>query len=178
MSNFRAEQVLTQQVMERIGSLIEQHADTKAVPQSWRGLRQILEDYHFTVSEDGIPLDGWGHPFLYSVKEGHPIITSYGRDGRPGGLGFDHDLSSDDKFLPRENAPTFVQFLLHRSARGVLLACLMCGVLSLLISLLTVNPPALQGWGILSLIIKLVLTTLAALFVAFILSILEIPNYH
>jgi hypothetical protein len=42
----------------------------------------------------------------------------------------------------------------------------------------TVNPAALHGWAILSLIVKLTVTILGTLFVAFIMSIAEIPNYH
>jgi hypothetical protein len=159
--------------------LIEAYCtETKTVPQSWVELRYTMERYSFTCSEDGIPLDAWGHRFLYSVKEGHPVVTSYGRDGKPGGVGFDCDLSSDDKPLPTENMPTFSQFLLHPAAKGIVSACLACGVLAFLVSLGTVNPVALHGWAIPSLIIKLAFTILGALFVAFIMSIAEIPNYH
>ncbi len=179
MSNFRLEQAWTQERLRQIRWVIESNrAETKNVPQSWGELRQTMKDYHFTVNEDGIPLDEWGHPLLYSVSEGHPVITSYGRDGKPGGVGFDHDLSSDDKRLPTETAPTFVQFLLHPSSRRVLLACLACGVGAFYLSMITVNPAALHGRAILSLIVKLAFTILGAIFIALVISITEIPNPH
>jgi hypothetical protein len=179
MPNVRPEQPSTQQLLELMKPLIEAYCTkTKTVPQSRVELRHTMERYSFTCNEDGIPLDTWGHPFLYSVKEGHPVVTSYGRDGKPGGVGFDCDLSSDDKSLPRENMPTFFQFLVHPAAKGIVSACLACGVLAFLVSLVTVNPAALHGWAILSLIVKLTVTILGTLFVAFIMSIAEIPNYH
>lgn len=179
MSNFRPEQALTRHLLETMEPLIETYrAETKTLPQSWGELHHTVEDYSFTHNKDGIPLDGWGHPFLYSVKDGHPVITSYGRDGKPGGIGFDHDLSSDDKSTPRENGPTFIQFALHPSARGVLLTCLACGIGAFWLSMTTVTPSALHGRATLLLVVKLALTILGTLIVAAVLSIFHIPNHH
>lgn len=44
-----------------------------------------------------VPLDPWGHPYLYELPSTHGAdfdLTSYGRDGRPGGSGEDADLSN------------------------------------------------------------------------------------
>ena len=41
-----------------------------------------------------MPLDPWGHTFAYVVESGQPIVTSYGRDGIPGGEGLDADITS------------------------------------------------------------------------------------
>jgi general secretion pathway protein G len=40
--------------------------------------------------------DAYGHPFVYELADGVPILTFLGRDGRPGGKGFDRDVSSED----------------------------------------------------------------------------------
>jgi hypothetical protein len=42
------------------------------------------------------PMDPWGQPFIYAVIAGQPVITSYGKDGTPGGEGNDADISSKD----------------------------------------------------------------------------------
>jgi len=179
MSNFQPEQALTHQLLEVMEPLIETYcAETKTVPQSWGELHHTVEHYSFTHNKDGVPLDGWGHPLLYSVKEGHPVITSCGRDGKPGGIGVNHDLSSDDKSTPRENGPTFIQFALHPSARGVLLTCLACGIGAFWLSMTTVTPSALHGRAALLLVVKLALTILGTLIVAAVLSIFHIPNHH
>ena len=43
-----------------------------------------------------VPLDPWGRPYVYfrSSDSAPPEISSYGRDGKPGGASFDADLSS------------------------------------------------------------------------------------
>lgn len=38
-------------------------------------------------------VDGWGHNIGYEVdSKGAIVLTSYGRDGRPGGAGVDADI--------------------------------------------------------------------------------------
>ncbi len=179
MSEVRPEQWATRQAMGEIDGLIQIYRNaTKTLPRSLEGLRRSDESWvHFQRNERGVPLDGWGRPFLYSTDGGKYVITSLGRDDKPGGIGLDCDLSSTDEW-PKEAVPTFSQFLVHPVARGIVSACLACGVLAFLVSLVTVNPPALHGWAIPSLIVKLAFTILGALFIAFIMSIAEIPNYH
>lgn len=55
-------------------------------PRNWRG----------PYLRKAIPLDPWGHPYLFvSPGIANPTtfdLVSYGRDGRPGGSGEDADL--------------------------------------------------------------------------------------
>ena|SRR5690242_15833900 len=45
-----------------------------------------------------VPMDPWGHPFMYRYPGEHgndePDIVSLGRDGQPGGEGYDADVVS------------------------------------------------------------------------------------
>ena len=43
-----------------------------------------------------VPMDPWEHEYLYLLETGKPVITSYGKDGTPGGEGNDADMSSKD----------------------------------------------------------------------------------
>jgi general secretion pathway protein G len=43
-----------------------------------------------------VPMDPWDHEYLYVLESGKPVITSYGKDGTPGGEGNDADVSSKD----------------------------------------------------------------------------------
>lgn len=43
---------------------------------------------------DKMPQDAWNHDYVYVLERGKPIITSYGRDGVPGGEGPDADISN------------------------------------------------------------------------------------
>jgi len=41
-----------------------------------------------------MPQDAWNHDYIYVLERGKPIVTSYGRDGVPGGEGLDADISN------------------------------------------------------------------------------------
>ena len=179
MKHVRPEQSATRQAIYEITDLIQMYRGSKkTLPRS---LEEVPTPDGFQVSfqrdDKGRPLDGWAHPFLYSTDGTKFVITSLGQDGKPGGIGLDCDLSNTNDW-PDEARPTFRQFLTHPMTQGSARACLACGLLASLISFLTVNPSALHGWPILSLIVKLVFTVLGALFVASFLSFAEIPNYH
>jgi hypothetical protein len=70
--------------------------------------------------------DSWGHPLTYEVREGKAIVGTLGRDGKPGGEGFDADFTSEAKRLPR---PTIGQLLQPTGSSTVddyLVKCLLC----------------------------------------------------
>ena len=41
-----------------------------------------------------VPIDPWGHPYVYWMDGNTGAVVSYGADGMPGGQGEDADLSS------------------------------------------------------------------------------------
>jgi general secretion pathway protein G len=43
---------------------------------------------------EAVPVDPWGHPYVYWMDGTSGAVVSYGADGRPGGTGADADLSS------------------------------------------------------------------------------------
>lgn len=55
--------------------------------------------------------DGWGRPLEYAIIEGKGIATSYGRDGQPGGMGLDYDISTAEP-KPAAAYPTLGQYAL------------------------------------------------------------------
>lgn len=71
----------------------EYRMNTGKYPES---LDQLLEEDPATGEAwfDRIPLDPWGNEYAYDVVNGRAVITSYGRDGEPGGEGEDADISS------------------------------------------------------------------------------------
>lgn len=54
-------------------------------------------------------LDSWGNPIQYSISEGEFALFSFGRDGKPGGVGLDADLYFDGRNRDKTR-PTFEQF--------------------------------------------------------------------
>ena len=45
------------------------------------------------------PKDPWGHPLVYALRDGEPVVISLGADGAPGGDEDNADLSSLDAAL-------------------------------------------------------------------------------
>ncbi len=62
-------------------------------PDTASGLRPLVD----TQILQRMPKDPWGHHYVYALEAGQPIITSYGRDGLPGGEGADADLSNREE---------------------------------------------------------------------------------
>ncbi|MET0402990.1 MAG: type II secretion system major pseudopilin GspG [Cystobacter sp.] len=61
-------------------------------PDTGTGLRALVD----TQNLDKVPLDPWGHEYVYMNEGGKPVIITYGADGTQGGEGSDADISSRD----------------------------------------------------------------------------------
>src|SRR5208283_5597529 len=59
-------------------------------PDTATGLKGLVDQQIL----DKVPQDPWNHDYIYVLERGKPIITSYGRDGVPGGEGADADISN------------------------------------------------------------------------------------
>jgi hypothetical protein len=176
----RSEQWATRQAISDIKKSLQMYRETgKPLPKSLEEFRgpggQFL--VQFKRDERGSPLDGWGRPFLHSVEGREYVVTSLGRDGKPGGVGLDCDLSNLKEW-PKEAVPTLGQVLGHPSTRGIIHPCLVCGVLAFLLSLATVNPRTIENQGVFPLVMQVGLTIFGALFVAYFLSLAPVANYH
>ncbi len=76
--------------------------DEGQYPTSEQGLQALRTKPNGVGKWDGpylpknIPLDSWGHPYVYSSPGEHGAydIISYGADGKPGGKGNDADIVS------------------------------------------------------------------------------------
>ena len=122
-------------------------------------------------------VDGWDRPYTFSSDGSNSLVTSYGRDGKPGGRGLDCDLTSKNP-TPKEARLTFEQFLFEMHIGKVILICLGCGGIAGLLAFLTAKIPELNFWGLSDLAIKLTYITGGAIFVAGIISILHMPSGH
>ncbi|MFL5355304.1 type II secretion system major pseudopilin GspG [Archangium sp.] len=61
-------------------------------PDTGTGLKALVD----TQNLERIPMDPWGHEYVYMNEGGKPVIISYGSDGTQGGEGPDSDISSKD----------------------------------------------------------------------------------
>ena len=180
MPNFGPKVLSTLHTFSAIESMLTQYQqDTDALPRSLAELRRIDPPYdELNWDQDSHPLDAWGRPILYSVDGAQFTLASFGRDGKPGGVGLDADLSRPDA-EPEKFMIPFHQFVLHEPARGVIATCLACGVVVFFIGVVTIDPSAMQSKaGVVAVLTKVVATILGAVIAAAFITVLHIPNHH
>lgn len=61
-------------------------------PDTGSGLKAVVDAQLL----EKMPVDPWGHEYIYLNEAGVPVIKSYGKDGAESGTGFDEDISSKD----------------------------------------------------------------------------------
>jgi hypothetical protein len=128
--------------------------------------------------EDRYSLDGWERPYTFATDGTNCLITSLGRDGKPGGRGLDCDLSNKDR-RPKAAFPTFHQFLFEMpSFGGMIMICLLCGGLAGLLCLAKARMPELTLPGLVLAGFRLGAIIVGTLIVAFMISSLHIPSGH
>lgn len=78
---------------EALGALVtEYHGINGKFPSEWNqmiGLRFPGGNVRFR----GMPLDPWSHEYMLVRSNGDVTIVSLGKDGMPGGVGYDLDIS-------------------------------------------------------------------------------------
>ncbi|HEY1789267.1 MAG TPA: type II secretion system protein GspG [Verrucomicrobiae bacterium] len=121
--------------------------------------------------------DCWGNPLVFYWNGTNSVVMSYGRDGMPGGVGEDCDLTTQSP-SPKEALPTFQQFLKNQWCRGMVVSSYVCGGLAALLSLLTVRIPNLRTTGIIILLLSLAATILGTLWTATVITALHYPSGH
>jgi hypothetical protein len=156
-------------------------------------IRQALADYagkhgHFPDSLKEIPdleqslfQDAWRHPYQYTKTEGGYSLISLGRDGRPGGVGLDADIVSDqDHDAQLDIEPTLAQFLFEAKGRRTLfttalLASCCAGLACYIASGSRAGRPA----SVIAVLPSVAVTTVGAVFVSlFLVTIYLIGDHH
>ncbi|HSU54518.1 MAG TPA: type II secretion system protein GspG [Candidatus Dormibacteraeota bacterium] len=117
--------------------------------------------------------DGWRHRFRYELSTNY-LIISYGRDDKPGGTGFDCDLTSRN-LRPAARAVTFGQFISYQPARAMHSTCAGAGLLTACLALVVVRKPVFSLSGMITISFRLGATALGAIIVAVILAGLHYP---
>jgi len=91
------------QISNFMDALGQYKLDTGLFPTTEQGLNALrvkpegVNNWNGPYMPKDIPLDQWGHPFVYKYPGEHgdePDILSYGADGQPGGDGIAADIMS------------------------------------------------------------------------------------
>jgi Type II secretion system (T2SS), protein G len=170
------EQYITQRNLAIIAKAIPKYHDQFGVsPNSMGDLMKLTNSFP-DGPEGGFP-DGWGRPFIFSHNGTDVLVTSYGRDGKPGGKGLDCDLTSAN-WKPEDARPTFEQFLHGMRAGGMINSSIICGGLAFALTVFTIRIPDVNRERIVILAAKLFFTLVAASIVASFITALHIPSGH
>ena len=91
------------QISNFMDALGQYKLDTGIFPTTEQGLNALrikpegVNNWNGPYMPKDIPMDQWGHPFVYKYPGEHgdePDIMSYGADGQPGGDGIAADVMS------------------------------------------------------------------------------------
>jgi len=177
------EQHLTRIFLREIDtSLVLYQQKSNALPSSLEQLRTFTNADNVTFSSvmldpKGGFWDAWHHPYIYSKDGTNFLVTSYGRDGQPGGRGPDADLTNKNPY-PKEAWPTFSQFLQNGRFGGMIASSVICGILAAFLSLMTVRVPALNKRGIIILVSSLCATLIGTFIVTTFITAVHVPSGH
>jgi hypothetical protein len=195
----RVSQARTLADIGRVCRALEAYRHEKhALPRTLRNLPPVAL-LHFGTDGTGAPLDWWRRQLHYWTDGTSYRVSSYGRDGKPGGVGFDYDVSSDDLetkqaaptgwwnvSLPKQARPTFWQFVTDLgqhygtgSGSATFLAAILSGAVAFFLGYQTIGRSAPTRRGRWVLFGGLLLTTAGTLVVAIMYLIpLHIPSGH
>ena len=172
-SILEARQAITRHTLTQINKAIVDYRLTHhTLPRSLSQLKTEAGDRDYSQNPDG-----WGRPFVYTVRGTHFLVTSYGRDGKPGGTGWDTDLTSDNPHPPNDGL-TFRQFLTYRETQELVQWSCISGILAGLLCWFTIRPQTFTWRGTLSLAAQVLVTLAAAAVIALAITVLHIPSGH
>ncbi len=82
------------------------YLDNGNYPTTEQGLQALVSaptsgpvpsDYETGGYIEGVPLDPWGHPYVYESDGSSYTLKSYGADGQPGGTGKNADIDGSQQ---------------------------------------------------------------------------------
>lgn len=157
----------------------------QATRTQFKRVDQLLADYRrqhgrypATLKVFGYSaLDGWGQPFLYSVRDGWPSVESLGKDGVRGGIGMNADLSSINP-KPAASQVPFLKRVSDSDALPMSFAALGCGVVAAWMTLAGLQSQTfeLRTWPLLGL--SLLLSAGMAVVGAILITVGHTPSGH
>lgn len=169
----RSEQFSTQLALGQFAQAIDAYKEqTGTVPSSLDDL-EAMEEPSLRFSDPGQRMDGWRRPFILETDGKNCLVISYGRDGKPGGAGLDHDLTHVQP-RPSGSLPTLLQCISHPTFRPMLAGCAVGGLGAFVLAWFVVKPGQFNRRSIPDVIFWLVVSAIGAA----VIGVLHIPSGH
>ncbi len=132
----RVVEVRTRHELVNLQKAIEEYRQADgSLPANLSELEEVKGQHRFQVDADGQVMDPWKHPYQYRIAGESFILYSFGRDGQPGGDGFDADIYPTSVRVPIE-PPTLREFTFDHPTKGVQWTCFLAGLCASLVCLL------------------------------------------
>lgn len=168
----------------------------KPLPKTWSDLDASVHErgsgsLKVNLNRDGAPLDRWGNPLLYETDVTSFALTCFGRDGWPGGKGFDTDIvyRKGAQYIERDSPvgeessqygerPSLRAFLFRLPTAGVFQVAAMSGVLAFLTAWVALGSTKLDRRKLRRALIQIAVVSAVSIFIALILAQVHIPSTH
>jgi ABC-type sugar transport system permease subunit len=164
----------TRQSLIKLRDDIEEYKETHGkLPEKLEDLDVVKKGF-LRQNDAGQALDGWMHPFVYEVEDGQYRLFSYGRDGEPGGEGWDADLYPGD----HKGFPTLWQYATYPWTFSTFVMCALAGLIAFTICLLQGREVAGERSSLLRILWRNSLTAFFAVVVAVIIGVPFLQSGH
>jgi type II secretory pathway pseudopilin PulG len=179
-SNYRASEHATRQYLTQLTEEIERHRAAKGrLPDSLAEL-EVVRKGETRLDDAGQAADAWGNPYRYRVEGDNYSLYSFGRDGRPGGVGLDADVYPWEVGQTLQ-PPTLWQFAFEMQTGGIVASCALAGILAGLVWFQTLEEPTDVGrsWTrFLTAVGAMAVTLVVSVFAALFISAVHLPSGH
>jgi hypothetical protein len=137
--------------------------------------------YELNTDAKGVVVDAWQQPLQYWTDGKHYRVTSFGHDGKTGGVGIDLDLTSDDvstqKDITLSTRPTFGQFYkVMPTTRNTVWASVIAGIFAFILSMVLSRRRTGRQTSLENIVIEIVAVAVISILVAGFSALLFIPK--
>ncbi len=153
-----------------VRAYVEKIEDMKTFPENLKDIDlQKSSIYPPRKDRDGNPLDHWGNPLVYHADDTTYTIIAYARDGKPGGMGLDKDINSNNLYsyaITLEDdkqygdRPSLGNFMFRLPTKSVLILAILNGLFG--IAVVTFSPACIRPGDQMKKTIKPVIVVLLA----------------
>ena len=140
-----------------------------------RTLPPSLDALHIILGSDRE--DSWNRPIIYTKAGTRYTLTSYGMDGKPGGVGLDADFTLDTP-RPRGSRVTFSQYLMYVAPPELGFAACISGGLAWFLCFRVFHPERIAKTHRVVLLVQFAALLLGTAIIATLITVLHIPTGH
>jgi Type II secretion system (T2SS), protein G len=174
---YRWSQHFTRQTLNSVGKEIDEFQKQRGKVPADLGDLEMTKAERIRAGDPEWPKDAWDRPLHYNIENDGFSLFSLGADNLPGGRGLDADLiyGKENRAMER---PTFWQFATALDTGGMLLACLLAGIVAFPICLVASGKWNESRYSFLGTIVSIAITVLFATGTAVFISAFHLPSGH